>query len=51
MGLGLLNVSMVANSEVGRNYVGGDGPDPVDRDTIIQTDLQLQSIECPSKLI
>ena len=40
MGLGLLNVSMVANSEVGRSYVGGEGPDPADRDSIIQTELQ-----------
>ena len=39
-GSGIYDASGVLISEVGRNYVGGDGPDPVDRDTIIRTDLQ-----------
>ena len=39
-GLGLNDALGAVNSNVGRNYVGGEMPEPVDRDHMIQTELQ-----------
>ena len=39
-GLGLYVDSIAANCRVGRSYMGGKGPDPVDRDVQIQTEFQ-----------